>query len=565
MWAFCRADSGRDCLDRAFCSNLAPLKGLIPVSYLRGGRPFSPNTPAFALFRDSTPRSATTINTTAISRVSPVKTQTKSAHPFRGEPATSAVAQSAVHARRATPPPRTDMTVAIAVTEQVHGHAHIPDRAHGDAVHVHDHYHRDSGEHTHDHHHDSAGHNHAHCNGRADVPHKRVGHAHDHHDDSGGHNHAHCNGHADVARKRTGHAHDDDHHSHEGCDHSHDGWRGYLPHSHGLRERLRADTRSLTVALGILGVAFVLQIVGGYIAHSSMLVLEAVHSALDGLTVVISLLSVTVATRAPTARYTYGFGRAEVVSALVSVIALALLCIKLFVGAIVELFAILAGTHARRQVEGKVIMGAEAITLVANLFMALVLTKGSSTLNIRALRAHVIADSVENTVVLLAGLIITVREDWSIIDPALTLIIVVVIVVLNWGIAREAASVLLQGTPDDIDVAKLRQEIGNVEGVRDLGPVHVWTLTAGACVGSVVVFIDDAMEAKGVDGVERVREDVAAILRDVHVEQIVVQVCRGGQYADEGGGQDDGKDDGEDSEIRRGDKRGYIALDVEGD
>lgn len=285
-------------------------------------------------------------------------------------------------------------------------------------------------------------------------------------------------------------------------------------------------------------------------ANSSVLVLEAVHSALDGITVVISLISVTVATRAPTRRFSYGFSRAEVVSALVSVIALALLCVKLFVGGVVNLVQILSGGDGAREVEGRVIIAAEGVTLVANMFIAVVLTRGSGTLNIRALRGHVVADCVENFVVLIAGLVLTVRKGWGIIDPVLTLLIVGVIVGLNWGIGNEAVSMLLQGSPEEVDLERIVAQVGKVEGVRQVRRTHVWTLTAGAFVGSCVIGVGEKV---GVRGFERIRKEVEEVFEDVGVGDVTVEVClEDARDEEERWGVDEG--DG------RGQKDGYALV-----
>lgn len=371
--------------------------------------------------------------------------------------------------------------------------------------------------------------------------------ADDHHDHGHGHNHAHNHGHDcehdhdhdhdydhgfeknGAVRKRP-HLHDHNHtHSHGGCahDHSGDGWRKYLPHSHGLETRLQADARSLSLALFILVTACLTQLVGGLLANSSVLRVEALHSALDGVTVVISLVSVIVAARAPTPRYSYGLSRAEVLSALISVLALALLCVKLFVQAAQRLGHILRGSKAPIHVEGHIVFVAEAITLSCNLFIAVVLTKGNSSLNVRALRAHVIADSVENLVVLFAGFLMWQMPSLNLMDPILTLVIVVLIVVLNFGIARESVNVLLQAAPAEVDMERdVLSRLRKVEGVRGVGASHVWTLTSGSVIGSAVVFADEREVEIGMDAVERIRKEVGLVFEKAGVDEVTVQVCR---------------------------------------
>lgn len=262
-----------------------------------------------------------------------------------------------------------------------------------------------------------------------------------------------------------------------------------------------------------------------------MLKVEAIHTALDGVTIIISLISVVVAAKPSNSTYTYGYARAEVVSAFISLLALMMLCAKLFISGVRRL--VKGGGH----VEGKVVFIAEGITLMANVTMAIVLSKGgSSSLNIRALRAHIVADSIENLFVLIAGGVMWAFPLLSFIDPLLTVVIVLFIVIMNSGIARETVRALLQGGAEGVDLKRLRIKIKEVEGVVKVGRVHVWTLTSGIYVGSAVVYG------------RIVRKDVEAILREVGCVDVTVAVCEESEMEEDG----EWEDDEEDVEIYRG-------------
>jgi cobalt-zinc-cadmium efflux system protein len=338
------------------------------------------------------------------------------------------------------------------------------------------------------------------------------------------------------------------------------GWRQYLPHSHGLEARLAADMRTLLLALAMLSFTCGGQLLAGFFASSSALVAEAVHSALDGLTVVLSLVAVMAASRPPTPRYSYGFARAETLSALVSVSALALLCVKLLVGAVRNL----TSSSPAPPVSGIIVFVAEAVTLASNMTMAWVVTHGSSraarekrrgrfaatttsdlhvdldldasvggglydadgeeaSLNMRALRAHIIADSLENVVVLLAGAIMWAVPGLSLVDPLVTIAVVCVLIWANCGIMCEAVSVLLQATPRGLQANLLASALSRIKGVASCGPIHVWTLTSGRVVGTAVVLV---RASEDVDGIEAVRADVRRVLNKMGVGESTVEVRR---------------------------------------
>lgn len=355
------------------------------------------------------------------------------------------------------------------------------------------------------------------------------------HDHSHDHGHGHGHNHDDIkshgVHQCAGHSHDheDAHqahggtcgHSHEGCGHSHTGWKQYAPHGHSLHTRLAADKRALSIALLILALSFTIQLTGAVIASSSMLFVESLHSLVDGLTVVLSLISTVIAAYPPTARMSYGYGRAEVLSALLSLVALGMLCIKLGIRAVSRVYATLIGQSSDTAVNGRVVVLAEAITLAANIGMAIVLSKGAtSSLNIRAVRAHVIADSLENFVVLVAGAVIWAFPSAGLIDPVLTVVVVFMLITLNFRIAQETVEVVMQAAPVGV-VDDAQKSMREIEDIVNVDSLNVWTVTTGVVVASVRVSVTTTANLWDV---ERVRKEVTDALRNAGIQDTCVEV-----------------------------------------
>lgn len=256
-----------------------------------------------------------------------------------------------------------------------------------------------------------------------------------------------------------------------------------------------------------------------------MLAAESVHSLIDGVTVLLSLISTFIAAYNPTSQYTYGYGRSEILSALLSLIALALLCIKLASRAVLRIWALMHGDAKSIDVNGRIIALAELVTLTANVTMAIVLSRGrSQSLNIRAVRAHVIADSFENLVVLLAGVVIWIFPKAAWIDPVLTIVVVVMLFSLNWRIARETVEVFMQAAPPG-RVDALYNRVKKVAGVVRIAQLHVWTVTTGLVIGSARVGVDPAA-ADGAQ-MQRVRKRIGKLMREADVTESCVEVFVG--------------------------------------
>jgi len=223
------------------------------------------------------------------------------------------------------------------------------------------------------------------------------------------------------------------------------------------------------------------------LVDSSVLEAEAVHTALDGLVLICSFLSIVLASKKTTSKYTYGYGRAEILSALISVLTLVLMCAQLGGSAAKKLWFFSTTKQAVSANKGLAVTVAEGITLTNNILIAVVLAKNKS-LNMRALRAHVIGDSIGNIVVLSAGAVMWKYPHLSILDPLLTLVVVIAICAMNVPLAKETIEVLMQASP--LNSEKIRKSILALPGIKRVRDLHIWTLTSGANIASLKVESD---------------------------------------------------------------------------
>lgn len=155
-----------------------------------------------------------------------------------------------------------------------------------------------------------------------------------------------------------------------------------MPHAHGLHDSIKADKRSHYIACVIFCITFLVQIGSALWIDSSVLIAEVVHTALDAMLVIMSLVSIQLRERAPTSRYTYGIGRAEVLSALLSVLSMVFMIAKLMIGATPKTMTLSPTSAVLAMKKGRVVLLAEAITLVNNIFIACALAAGSKSLNV---------------------------------------------------------------------------------------------------------------------------------------------------------------------------------------
>jgi len=231
----------------------------------------------------------------------------------------------------------------------------------------------------------------------------------------------------------------------------------------------RDYTRSLKIALLITTIFLLVELAGGLIAGSLALVSDAGHMFSDVLAFILSLGAMTLATRLPTKQQTYGFRRAEVFAAFTN----AILLIAVSAGILWEAYQ--RALHPE-PIQG-VLMGAVAVTgLVSNVAVAFLL-HGSHNLNVRSAFLHVIGDAVSSVAVIAAAIWIALTGQ-TIVDPLLSGVISVMIVVSAAGILRETLIILLQFTPRSVDFDAVVADMMAVEGVSGVHHVHLWSLSS---------------------------------------------------------------------------------------
>jgi cobalt-zinc-cadmium efflux system protein len=261
------------------------------------------------------------------------------------------------------------------------------------------------------------------------------------------------------------------------------------------------QSRFIVALLLSAGVA-VLEFWGGEAAHSLALTTDAVHVCMDVFALTIALAAAIGAGRRANRRKTFGYGRLEVVGALLNG--------TLLLGAtgVIVYEAILRFGHPVEP-HGATMTIVAAIGLVVNVASGLILAGGHHrNLNLRAAILHVAGDALGALAVIVGGLVIlATHQAW--VDPLLSLFVAAIIVVGVYKIVRTAADVLLEGAPPGIDAGDVERrirEIGAVTGVHDL---HVWSIDSGSHALSAHVILDDRRLSEGGEVLERVRRLVS--------------------------------------------------------
>jgi cobalt-zinc-cadmium efflux system protein len=229
--------------------------------------------------------------------------------------------------------------------------------------------------------------------------------------------------------------------------------------------------RRLQWALALNALLVALQVAFGIGAHSLGLVADAGHNFTDAAAIGLALFAVRLTYRPATARRSYGYHRSTILAAQANAAAI------LVVTALILAEAIRRFVHPIAIHTGPVIAVA-AVATVVNLGAASVLHEDGHDLNMRASLLHMLGDALTSAGVLVAAIVMRITGGFGWLDPALSVLIGLVIGVRAVQLLRATTSVLLESTPESIDLGELGAAMMAVAGVEAVHDLHTWSLSS---------------------------------------------------------------------------------------
>jgi cobalt-zinc-cadmium efflux system protein len=249
-------------------------------------------------------------------------------------------------------------------------------------------------------------------------------------------------------------------------------------------EQVRSRESVLRLALALTCVVLAVEFVGGLVSHSLALLSDSGHVLTDVFALGLAWFAVAQSRRPADARRSYGYHRVSILAALVN--ALTLIVIVLAIG-----YEAIQRLAHPEPVQGGVVIVAALIGIAINTFVAFGLRGDAHSLNVRAALLHVMGDIGASVGVVVAGVVILLTG-WLYIDPLLSLGIAVLIAFGAWGIVRETVNLLMEGTPAEIDLAAVTQEITDTDLVTSMHDLHVWALSSDEVALSCHIVIGDS-------------------------------------------------------------------------
>jgi cobalt-zinc-cadmium efflux system protein len=277
----------------------------------------------------------------------------------------------------------------------------------------------------------------------------------------------------------------------------------------------------IRLALLLTATVLVVEVVGGFWAHSLALLSDAGHVVTDLVVLALSLFALRQVQRPATARRTFGYQRVGILVALVN----ALLLAAIVVGIVIEAVRRLQDPGV---VHGGLMAAAAVVGLVISLVIARSLQPLQRDLAVKSAVVHILGDAWASGGVIVAGLLIVVTG-WLAVDPLLSIAIAALIAWSAWRVLKAALDILMESTPSDLQTDSVVTSVKRVPGVRDLHDLHIWSLGAQSRAMSAHLLIDDQRVTQAQDILAEVREVLA---HEFQIEHTTIQfeslVCRPG-------------------------------------
>jgi cobalt-zinc-cadmium efflux system protein len=257
--------------------------------------------------------------------------------------------------------------------------------------------------------------------------------------------------------------------------------------------------RNLLIVLSITSMIMIAEIIGGVLANSLALLSDAGHMLTDILALGLSIAAMRFAQKPPTVSKTFGFYRLEILAAFFNGMLLLFISLYIFYEAYHRLI------HPE-EIKGLFMLVVAAIGLLANGVGIVILKKSTlRNLNVKSAFFHMVGDTVSSGGVIVGGLVI-LYTGWHLVDPLIGIFIGLLILRGAYSLVRESIDILLEATPKDINVEKMLDDLGKIEGVKEIHHLHLWTITSGIYAMSAHVLIEDLLTSRSAQILKEIEE-----------------------------------------------------------
>jgi cobalt-zinc-cadmium efflux system protein len=288
-------------------------------------------------------------------------------------------------------------------------------------------------------------------------------------------------------------------------------------HSH-FGDLASPTTKRLALSLILTAAFVVIEIIAGIFGNSLALLTDAAHNFTDVIALGLSWYAVKLAMQPAHAGKTFGYHRVGILVALVNSMTLILIALGIFYEAWKRFLS-------PPEVDSTILIGVSALAFFINLGTAWLVKSGSDhDLNLRSTFLHLMGDVLSTLGAVVAGIIIAFTS-WNWLDPLVSVLIGAFILWNAWSILRQSIHILLESTPESIDMDSMVESLLKVDGVRGVHDLHVWSINEELLVLSAHIVTDNISISAGAS----IQQDLNEVLaHQYNIQHATLQLeCEG--------------------------------------
>ena len=234
-------------------------------------------------------------------------------------------------------------------------------------------------------------------------------------------------------------------------------------HHHEISGKYLGLSILLNIAISVA------QLVGGLISGSMALITDATHNFSDVLSLVISYIANRLAKRNATVKQTFGFKRSEIIAAFVNSTTLIIIAFIILYNSIVLLFS-------PHEIKTDWVIYLAIVSIAVNGLSVLFIKKDAKdNLNMKSAYVHLFSDMLTSIAVLIGGLAMKYFH-WYSLDSIFSILIAIYLLYMSYGIFRNSLKILMQFTPDGINIEEISTIVESIEGVKNIHHIHIWQI-----------------------------------------------------------------------------------------
>ncbi|WP_045508295.1 cation diffusion facilitator family transporter [Bacillus amyloliquefaciens] len=277
-----------------------------------------------------------------------------------------------------------------------------------------------------------------------------------------------------------------------------------------------SNKKVLLISFILITGYMIIEAIGGFLTNSLALLSDAGHMLSDSISLMIALIAFKLAEKKASHNKTFGYKRFEILAAVINGVALILISLYIIYEAIKRF------SHPP-EVATTGMLVISIIGLAVNILVAWIMLNGGDTknnLNIKGAYLHVISDMLGSIGAILAAILI-IFFGWGWADPLASVIVAVLVLRSGYNVTKDAIHVLMEGTPENIDVTDIIHTIEETEGIQNIHDLHIWSITSGLNALSCHAVVDDQLT---ISESERILRKIEHELEHKGITHVTIQM-----------------------------------------